>query len=230
MSESSIAIIPARGGSKRIPRKNIRPFLGLPIISYSIKTALQSGLFTEVMVSTDDEEIAEIAMKAGAEVPFLRSVKNADDFAPTVAVIHEVLEMYREKCGLNFGRACCIYPTAPLIREEHLRQGLEKLKEGFDTVFPIVAFGYPIWRGVEISGDGKTQMIWPEFQTARSQDLKQVFHDAGQWYWCDAAKLRNALFTDNSASIILNEDEVQDIDTLTDWKLAEMKFKLSRAL
>jgi len=223
----NLAIIPARGGSKRIPRKNIRDFLGRPIIAYSIQTALQSELFDEVMVSTDDDEIAEVALKYGAKVPFYRSALNSDDFASTIEVIQEVVSDYKNKFNLEFDLICCIYPTAPLIRAETLRKGLNLLQENkYDSVFPVVAFGYPVWRGVEITDEGKTQMVWPEFKNSRSQDLKSVYHDAGQWYWMNTKLSGEEIFTNNTASIILSEEEVQDIDSLTDWKMAEMKYKL----
>lgn len=224
---SNFAIIPARGGSKRIPRKNIKDFLGKPIIAYSIEAALKSQLFDEVMVSTEDDEIAKIAVKYGAKVPFLRNAATSNDFASTMEVIQEVVSEYKIQFGKVFDLVCCIYPTAPLIQVHHLKKGLDFLLEkNFDSVFPVVAFGYPVWRGVEITDDGKTQMVWPEYQNSRSQDLKKVYHDAGQWYWINIKYLGETAFTNNSASIILSEEEVQDIDNLTDWKLAEMKYKL----
>lgn len=222
----NIAIIPARGGSKRIPGKNIKDFLGKPIIAYSIEAALNSGLFTEVMVSTDSEEIAEVARKYGAKVPFMRSSKNADDNAGTMEVIKEVIEDYQNKFHNFFNYTCCIYPTAPLISRDDLKHGLELLRNGkFDVVFPIVPFTYPIWRGLKIV-NGKTRMLWPENLMKRSQDLEMAYHDAGQWYWLDMNKSIDKIFTENTASIILKEENVQDIDTITDWRLAEIKFKL----
>ncbi|KAA6440708.1 pseudaminic acid cytidylyltransferase [Dyadobacter flavalbus] len=224
--DKTLAIIPARGGSKRIPRKNIRDFLGKPIIAYAIETALKSGLFSDVMVSTDDPEIAGIAKNHGASVPFLRSEGNANDFASTVDVIKEVEKEYETRFSVIYDKICCIYPTAPLIKTEHLRAGMSMMSEsGFDSVFPVVPFSYPIWRGLEIT-DGKVQMVWPENRNVRSQDLKPVYHDAGQWYWYNPAKITDSLFTSNTASIILSEEEVQDIDTASDWLMAEMKYKL----
>ena len=224
--DKSLAIIPARGGSKRIPRKNIKDFLGKPIIAYAIETALNCGLFSDVMVSTDDPEIAEIAKNYGAAVPFLRSKNNADDFASTVDVIKEVEREYNARFSLVFNKICCIYPTAPLIKTEHLRAGMSLLSESdFDAVFPVVPFSYPIWRGLEVT-NGKVKMVWPENQNVRSQDLKPVYHDAGQWYWYNPTKITDSLFTSNTASIILSEEEVQDIDTPSDWLMAEMKYKL----
>lgn len=224
---SNLAIIPARGGSKRIPRKNIKDFLGKPIIAYSIETALQSGLFEEVMVSTDDKEIAEISINYGAKCPFYRSSETSNDFATTMAVIQEVVSEYKQQLNKVFDLICCIYPTAPLIQVQHLKNGLDLLfSKNSSSTYPVVAFGYPIWRSLEITDEGKTQMIWPEYLNSRSQDLKKVFHDAGQWYWYRTDKLINSEYIKNTHSIILNDDEVQDIDNLTDWKLAEMKFNL----
>ena len=166
-----IAIIPARGGSKRIPRKNIKLFFDKPIIAYSIEAALESGLFDEVMVSTDDEEIAEIAIKYGAKVPFLRSEKNSDDNATTVDVILEVLNQYKSVFNINYSLGCCIYPTSPLIQIDHLKEGYELLKSfNYDSVFPIVAFSYPVWRGLQINEDNLVSMEWPEYYNSRSQD------------------------------------------------------------
>lgn len=220
-----IAIIPARGGSKRIPRKNIKEFLGKPIIAYSVETALQSGLFDEVMVSTDDEEIAEVAKRYGANVPFMRSKENADDFATTAAVLQETLAKYKMQGG-NFEYGCCIYPTAPFTNCRILIEGFQKLEtKQLDTVFPVVAFSYPIWRGLKVNREGKTEMVWPEYLNTRSQDLEKVYHDAGQWYWFNCRKLKDRLFTDNSGCVELNEMEVQDIDNETDWKFAEIKYK-----
>ena len=220
----NLCIIPARGGSKRIPRKNIKPFLGKPIIAYSIELALKSGLFEEVMVSTDDAEIAEVARLFGAEVPFVRSAENANDFATTMDVIKEVLAAY-EKRGRSFENVCCIYPTAPLIKEKALREGFEKLRlEGLTSVYPVAPFSFPIWRSVKIE-DGKTKMNWPEFANARSQDLPKAYHDAGQWYWFVPAKIGESLYTENSGAVVLDEMEVQDIDSETDWQMAELKYE-----
>lgn len=221
----NLAIIPARGGSKRIPRKNIKDFLGKPIIAYSIETALKSGLFEEVMVSTDDEEIAHLAKEYGASVPFLRTQKNADDLASTLDVLKEVGYQYKNQ-GKSFEYVCCLYPTAPLAKCEQLAGGLELLvKDELDCVFPVVAFSYPIWRGLYLK-NGFTQMVWPEYAKSRSQDLQEVYHDAGQWYWYNPEKIGTSLFTNRTASLVLSEMEVQDIDSLSDWHLAELKFKM----
>lgn len=221
----SIAIIPARGGSKRIPRKNVKDFLGKPIIAYSIEMALTSGLFDEVMVSSDDDEVLEVAQRFGAKVPFKRSPRNSDDFATTAEVLEEVLSNYKN-INKNFEYGCCIYPTAPLIQLQHLQLGLRKLSEqNYDTVFPAVAFSFPVWRGFEITEGGKMEMLWPEFVHSRTQDLKKVYHDAGQWYWFRADRFNKKLLTDNTGVICLEEDLVQDIDELSDWKIAEMKYR-----
>jgi N-acylneuraminate cytidylyltransferase len=223
----NLAIIPARGGSKRIPRKNIKDFLGKPIIAYSIEVAIRSGLFDEVMVSTDDKEIAEVAIKYGAKVPFFRSEKTADDFATTWEVIAEVISDYQDNQNKAFDYVCCIYPTAPLIKCLDVENGLDILiANKFDSVFPVVPFGYPVWRGLERNENFQTNMIWPEHINSRSQDLKKVYHDAGQWYWINPKTIKDSLFTENSGSIILDELRVQDIDSITDWKLAELKYQL----
>lgn len=225
---SRIAIIPARGGSKRIPRKNIKEFLGKPIIAYSIQAAKNSNLFDEVMVSTDDSEIADIARALGANVPFFRSKKNSDDFATTIDVISEVINEYNS-FNRRFDFGCCIYPTAPFVTSDRLKEGLELLeKNNFSTVLPVVAFSYPIFRGLKKDDLNRVSMIWPEYLHTRSQDLGPAYHDAGQWYWFDTNRIsqEKSLFTDNTGSIVLPESEVQDIDTLTDWHLAELKYKV----
>lgn len=223
----SLAIIPARGGSKRIPGKNIRPFLGKPIIAYSIEAALASGLFEEVMVSTDDEEIAQVAQEYGATVPFRRSPEASDDFATTAQVLEEVLLKYKAQ-GKSFEAACCLYPTAPFVTAKLLQESYKRLQEGdFDTVFPVLKYGYPIWRSLKIE-QGKAAMNWPEHLNSRSQDLPASFHDAGQFYWLrvDTFLKDKKLFTGNSGVVELSELEAQDIDSETDWQLAELKYKL----
>ena len=223
----NIAIIPARGGSKRIPRKNIRPFLGKPVIAYSIAAALQSGLFDEVMVSTDDEEIAEVARQYGAKVPFMRSATTADDYATTADVMLEVLECYKKQ-GIEFDTLCCVYSTAPFVTADSLKSAYHLLAEKkFDAVFTAVAYSYPVQRGLKID-DGKIRMVWPEYRKSRSQDLETIYHDAGQFYVSRVGSLyRHAGFWGPSTGgIILLELEVQDLDTETDWQLAEMKYRL----
>ena len=228
----NLAIIPARGGSKRIPRKNIRDFFGKPIIAYSIQAALSSGLFDEVMVSTDDEEIAEIVRQYGATVPFMRSEKTSDDFATTTDVLVEVIELYK-KMERAFENVCCIYPAAPLIKSQHLINGYEMfIKENRISVFPIVAFSHPVQRGFVINPELKTVMMFPENAMVRSQDIQKVYHDAGQWYWLNTESFLadKKIFSSNSASVILSEIEVQDIDTLVDWKMAEFKYEYLQSL
>lgn len=225
---SNLCIIPARGGSKRIPRKNIRDFLGKPIIAYSIEAAIASGLFDEVMVSTDDMEIAEVAKQYGASVPFFRSAENSNDFASTMDVIHEVVSQYNSK-NIKFKFACCIYATAPFVNLADLQRGYHKLLlEQRTSIFPIVKFSYPIWRGVKISENGEVEMVWPNFINTRSQDLEDVYHDAGQWYWIDLNKLslNSKIFSDNSASVELDPICVQDLDNESDWQMAELKYEL----
>ncbi len=224
-----LAIIPARGGSKRIPKKNIKPFLGKPIIAYSIESALNSELFDEVMVSTDDQEIADISVQYGAKVPFLRSAKNSDDFASTYDVIEEVLSEY-EKQGKTFEVAFCIYSAAPFVSKEKFNLAFDSLtKNNFDCVFPALKFSFPIQRALSTSNSAnKIELKFPEHVNSRSQDLEDSFHDSGQFYCFKTAPILQLkkLWTDNTGIIIIDELEGQDIDNLTDWKLAELKFKL----
>ena len=224
---SSIAIITARGGSKRIPGKNKKDFLGKPILTYSIEAALKSGVFDEVMVSTDDEEIADIARKAGASVPFYRSAETANDFATTAQVLNEVLEEYAKQ-GREFEYLCCIYPTAPFITAEKLKEAMELLKEpGTDSVMPVVAFSFPPLRGMYIR-DEKLEYCYPENALKRSQDLETMYHDCGQFYCINANRFMETgkLVMENTKAIIVPEREVQDIDTPEDWMIAEMKYRL----
>lgn len=222
---SSVAIITARGGSKRIPRKNIKEFLGKPIIEYSIEAALKSGVFDEVMVSTEDEEIAEIARKAGAKVPFMRSAKTSDDHATSAEVVMEVLEEYK-KCGEEFDYACCIYPTAPFVTAQKLQKARNILEENnADTVMPVVKFSFPPQRSV-IMENGYLKFKWPEHELTRSQDLEPFFHDAGQFYFIKAGSFwtQKRLLMEKTIPIEMEEMEVQDIDNLEDWKIAEVKY------
>ncbi len=222
---NSVAIITARGGSKRIPRKNIKLFRGKPIIAYSIEAALACSLFDLVIVSTDDEEIAEVSEKWGAKVPFLRSAANSDDFATTSSVALEVIDGL-QKNGQSFQYACCIYPTAPFVTDKNLLAGFDLLiKKKYSTVFPVCAFSHPIYRALKINELHQAEMIWPENLNKRSQDLSPAYHDAGQFYWIQVSSFleEKKLFTSNSGSIILDEMQVQDIDNETDWKIAELK-------
>lgn len=221
-----IAIIPARGGSKRIPRKNIKEFCGKPIIAYSIQAALDSGLFDEVMVSTDDPEIAEVAKKYGASVPFYRSAETANDFASTGAVLNEVMEKYKEM-GQEFDYMSCIYPCAPFVTGEKLKLALKTLiEEKAASVKPVVRFSYPPQRSDRIE-NGRLIFQYPEYASARSQDLEPIYHDCGQFYFYDAARFYGRKpVGSGSAPLIMPEEEVQDVDTLTDWRLAEVKYKV----
>ena len=224
---SNIAIIPARGGSKRIPRKNIKLFLGKPIIAYSIEAALKSKLFDEVMVSTDDEEIARVAIKYGANVPFLRSKKNSDDYATTFDVLNEVISRYNE-VSKHFEYTCCIYPCAPFITNEKLIKAHDLLtKNNANSVFNIVEYSYPIQRSLKLKGT-ETEYSNIEFNNTRSQDLEKTYHDSGQFYLMKASLILNKeeIVGNNSHAIVINELESHDIDSLTDWKLAEIKYEL----
>jgi len=218
---SNVAIIPARGGSKRIPRKNIRDFLGKPIIAYSIEAALKSGLFDEVMVSTDDEEIARVAEKYGAAVPFFRSDEAADDYATLADVVEEVKSQYQviEK---SYDYICCILATAPLLKMEHLLEGYKLITEGdADSVRPVVQFPYPIQRAVRLIND-RVEMFNKEFARTRSQDLEPAYYDAGQFYWM---KYDMGLKGPVKGAFEISGQFVQDIDDEEDWKIAELKYQ-----
>ncbi|MBR3605983.1 MAG: pseudaminic acid cytidylyltransferase [Lachnospiraceae bacterium] len=222
-----IAIITARGGSKRIPHKNIRDFCGKPILFYSIEAALKSHCFTTVMVSTDDEIIADLAKKAGAEVPFLRSDKTSGDFATTAEVIEEVLTEYKKQ-GEEFDTACCIYPTAPFITAEKLQEAVRLLEEkDLDSVMPVVEFSFPPLRGM-VMEEGKLKYKWEEYSQMRSQDLEKIYHDVGQFYVLNVKHFEESkkLVTQNTGAIMMSELETQDIDNETDWKIAELKYRL----
>lgn len=225
-----LAVIPARGGSKRIPRKNIRPFCGKPIIAYSIEAALESELFDEVIVSTDDEEIAKVAEQYGADIPFLRSAKLSDDFAGTMPVVQDAIQRAEKFYGADVQYVCCIYATAPLIQLQSLQEGYAILKNNPTLDFALAAteFSYPIFRSFTLTAEGTCRMFWPEKFNARSQDLPKAYHDAGQFYWGSReAFLGNRfLFGEKSHPIILPNYLVQDIDTLDDWLRAESLFKL----
>lgn len=224
---NAVAIITARGGSKRIPGKNKKEFLGKPIICYSIEAALASGIFEEVMVSTDDEEIAAIAKAAGASVPFMRSAANADDYATTDDVLMEVLEEY-EKQGRTFTYMACIYPTAPFVTAKKLQDALQLLKDNQASgVMPVVRFSFPPQRGMAIR-EGKLDYCYPENALKRSQDLEPMYHDCGQFYVYDTEKFRacRGNLPDGYVPIEVPELEVQDIDNMVDWKLAELKFEM----
>lgn len=225
-----LAIIPARGGSKRIPRKNIKPFLGKPIIAYSIEAALKSSLFDEVMVSTDDEEIAEIARSFGAKVPLLRSPENADDFATTFDVLQEVNDYYAS-IGRSFDECCCIYATAPFVTSELLQSAHLKFAQGkYDSLFPVLHFSFPIQRAISLSEGAKMTMFYPEHLTTRSQDLTPAYHDCGMFYWYLPITClpQGKLWTDNTGCMVIDQMDAHDIDTMTDWEVAEFKFRLKQ--
>lgn len=222
-----IAIIPARGGSKRIPRKNIKDFCGKPILAYSIEAALSSGVFDVVMVSTDDEEIAEIAKAYGAQVPFLRSAEASGDFATTADVLLEVLAEY-ENMGQTFDMGCCIFPTAPFVTSKKLTDSSEKFSDSTaDALFPVVAFDYPTQRAMVIR-EGNLVFENPKYMNSRSQDLEPHYHDAGQFFFfrVDSFKKNRTALVGEILPLEVSGLEVQDIDNETDWQIAEMKYKL----
>lgn len=222
-----IAIITARGGSKRIPRKNIKNFMGKPMLAYAIDASLKSGIFEEVMVSTDDKEIAEVALKYGAKVPFMRSAKTASDFATTFDVIDEVINEYK-KIGKNFESLCCIYPCVPFLKAETLRNAYTKMQEGnFDAMMPVCKYSVPVEWAMKIENN----LLVPfdrEKQNMRSQDLEPKYFDAGMFYFCKTEKLyqHKSLVPEYTAAYVIDEMECQDIDNETDWQLAELKYKI----
>jgi N-acylneuraminate cytidylyltransferase len=222
----NVAIITARGGSKRIPQKNIKEFCGKPIIAYSIEAAVNSGVFDEVMVSTDSMIIAETGKRFGASVPFMRSKANSDDFAKTDDVIKEVIDSYKEK-GIDFDRVACIYPTAPFVTAEKLRNAMQILDEsGADSLMSVVKFGFPPQRALVVR-DGKVEYQNPEYAASRSQDLEPLYHDCGQFYICGVKAFleEGSLVTRNTVPFIVPEEETQDIDTNSDWIIAEAKYR-----
>lgn len=225
---SCVAIIPARGGSKRIPRKNLKPFDGVPMIVRSIRTALDCGLFDQVVVSTDDEEIADVARAHGAQVPFVRPVELADDFTGTAAVIVHALSQLP-----IFDYVCCIYATAPLLQARYLRQGHELLVQHPDKsfAFSVTGFGFPVQRALTLDEQGALTSLYPEFRNTRSQDLPEAYQDAGQFYWgrTEAWLRGDVLFSPSSLPVILPRHLVQDIDTLEDWKRAEYLYAALKA-
>jgi len=226
-----VAIIPARGGSKRIPNKNTKLFAGRPIISYSIRVAQEAGLFDRVIVSTDSLEIAAIAREDGAEVPFLRPAELANDFAGTAEVVCHAIE-WLAKEGKQPEFICCIYATAPFIQASYLKQGYDKLvSSDATTVFSVTTYPYPIYRSLKITEDDRIKMIWPDYENIRSQDLPEAYHDAGQFYWANTNKFMKgkALFAKDSLPVILPRYLVQDIDTAEDWETAEMMFATTKA-
>lgn len=225
---NELCVIPARGGSKRIPRKNLKDFRGKPIIAWSIEAALASSLFNTVMVSTDDPEIADVARSCGAQVPFMRSAAAADDHATTADVLLEVIREFKLR-GHSFDIACNLYPTAPFTTADDLKSGYATLAKGpFDVVLPVVAYSYPILRSLNRAEDGKIRMNWPEHMNSRSQDLPKAYHDAGQWafFHTEPFLQTKTLLGPNTGSVVLPESRVQDIDTMDDWAMAELKHQI----
>ena len=221
---SSVAIITARGGSKRIPRKNIKDFMGKPMLAYAIEAALNCQMFEEVMVSTDDKEIASIALKYGALVPFMRTEKTANDFATTSDVLKEVIEMYREK-GKSFDTICCLYPCVPFLTGDILRQAYNKFcQTDCESLTPVVKFSYPIQRAFRVNKQGFLEYREPENAPKRSQDLEPMFHDVGMFYF-----MKGSIFEggqNRTTFFEMDESCIQDIDTIDDWKMAELKYKV----
>ncbi|MFZ5467440.1 MAG: pseudaminic acid cytidylyltransferase [Pseudomonadota bacterium] len=225
-----LAVIPARGGSKRIPRKNIRPFGGKPMIAWSIEAALQSGCFDHVIVSTDDAEIADVARAHGAAVPFMRPAELSDDHTGTIPVIRHAIEWFQRQ-GTAPEKVCCIYATAPFVRVEDIRQGLDVLgSTGCDYAFSVTSYAFPIQRALRLTATGRVEMFHPEHFNTRSQDLEEAYHDAGQFYWGQnsAWLAGKPIFSPAAAPVILPRHRVQDIDTPEDWERAEWMFKAMR--
>lgn len=225
----NVAIIPARGGSKRIPGKNIREFAGRPIIAWSIGAARESGLFARIIVSTDSPEIAAVARDYGAETPFMRPAAIADDFATTAAVILHALAWLKEQGPLP-ENVCCLYATAPFVTAANLRAGLARLEEsGASSVFPVASFPASVFRALTVNDQGRLAMLWPEHELTRSNDLPAAYHDAGQFYWLRSESfLRTGRIYDDAAPLVIPRWQVQDIDTLEDWHMAELLFAALR--
>lgn len=227
----NVAIIPARGGSKRIPRKNVKDFCGKPMIAWSIEAAKASGCFDKIIVSTDDPEIADIARQFGAEIPFMRPAALSDDYTGTIPVIRHAVEWLNQNdAPVDF--ACCIYATAPFILPEYLKQGLQLIKNsGSSYAFSVTSYAFPIQRAVRITKNGRVAMFNPEHFQTRSQDLEEAWHDAGQFYWgtADAWCEERAIFGEDSLPVRLPRHRVQDIDTAEDWNRAEWLFRAMQA-
>ncbi|MDP2808960.1 MAG: pseudaminic acid cytidylyltransferase [Rhodocyclaceae bacterium] len=226
-----LCVIPARGGSKRIPGKNIKPFAGRPIIAWSIEAARASGLFDRIMVSTDDEGIARVARAHGAETPFLRPRELADDFTGTNAVVKQAIQWHGEQ-GMPVQYACCLYATAPFVHVRYLKEGFEKLVAGDKAfAFSVTSFPFPVQRAIRLNARGEVEAMYPKYRATRSQDLEPAWHDAGQFYWgrADAFLNDEILFSTASLPVILPRHLVQDIDTEEDWLRAELMFAALRA-
>ena len=226
MRNTKVAIIPARGGSKRIPGKNIKPFAGRPIIAYSIEAALATELFDRVIVSTDSEEIADVALQYGAKVPFIRPPEIADDYTMLPSVLKHALDCLKEHLApLDY--FCCILPTAPFIRPQFIQKGYERLiKKQVSSVISVTTFPFPIFRAFKLRKGGNLEMLWPEHEFTRSNDLEEAYHDAGQFYWLDTEKFfkHQRIFTSDAIPVFLPRYLVQDIDTVEDWKTAEQMY------
>lgn len=226
-----LAVIPARGGSKRIPRKNIKPFCGKPMLARSIEAALQSGCFDQVVVSTDDAEIADVSRQFGATVPFMRPQELSDDYVGTAPVVSHAIKWFIAN-GENPEYVCCIYATAPFVSADDINRGLELLvNNDCDFAFAVTSYAFPIQRAIRITEMGRVEMFNPEHFNTRSQDLEEAYHDAGQFYWgrTSAWLEHGALFGLNSLPVLLPRHRVQDIDTLEDWERAEWLFKAMQA-
>lgn len=224
----NIAVIPARGGSKRIPKKNIKNFSGKPIIAYSIEAANESGLFDRIIVSTDDHEIADVARHFGAEVPFMRPAELADDYIGTNSVVKHTVEWLSNN-GFHIDYACCIYATAPFLNNKYLQEGIKRLKKSNKLfAFSVTSFSVPILRSFKMNDDNSVQMFWPEYLKTRSQDLPAAYHDAGQFYWGKPEAFLNdyPVFSKYSIGVVLPSHLVVDIDTPEDWKRAELIYKV----
>ena len=224
----NICVIPARGGSKRIQRKNIKEFNGKPIIAYSIEAALESNCFDQVIVSTDDDEISEVARKYGAQVPFIRPDELSNDYAGTIPVIKHAIE-WMEDNNNSIENVCCLYATAPFIQSKTIYKAYQQLKDSkVDYCFSVTSFAFPIQRAIKIIHGNKVSMFYPEFFSTRSQDLEESYHDAGQFYWGKARAFKDELqiFSEVSVPYILPRYLVQDIDTLEDWTRAEIMYRV----
>jgi pseudaminic acid cytidylyltransferase len=222
-----VAIIPARGGSKRIPRKNIKSFAGLPIIAHSIKAAIESNLFDRIIVTTDDEEIADVSRSFGAEIPFIRPKELSDDHTATIPVIAHAIQTLQKQSVIH--AACCIYATAPFIRSQDIITAYNALiTHNKQYAFPVTTFPFPIFRGVKRDDTGSIEMFWPQHFATRSQDLEEAYHDVGQFYWgtADAWLSGKPIFSDAATTIVLPRHLVQDIDTPEDWHRAELMHKV----
>jgi N-acylneuraminate cytidylyltransferase len=223
-----LCVIPARGGSKRIPRKNIKDFFGQAMIGYSIKAALKSKCFDQVIVSTDDAEIAEVAKSFGASVPFMRPNELANDYAGTIPVVKHAIEWFDEQ-GQSPSEVCCLYATAPFVNANLIEKAYEQMQSSkADYCFTVTSFTFPIQRAIKITAENRIEMFYPEYLKTRSQDLEECYHDAGQFYWgrSEAFKQQKPLFSKNAIPYILQRYLVQDIDTLEDWKRAELMYQV----